>query len=82
MTENSSSSQREYLQDLLEKFTKTQVSLSEKVNRQKDLLSRKSSSKWTQEKKKKANSRLVSATQELNQALEIISQIEIRLSQL
>jgi GTP1/Obg family GTP-binding protein len=82
MTENSSNAQKEYLQDLLEKFTKTQVLLSEKVERQKELLSRKSSNKWTQEKKKKAQSRLTSAIQELNQTLEIISQIEIRLSQL
>ena len=74
-------SQQEYLQKILENFRKTQLALSEKISRQKKLLSRKSSEQWTPEKKKKVLSKISSANQEFNQVSEMISQIEVQLSQ-
>lgn len=82
MKKNEQISRREYLENLLENFKKSQLALSEKISRQKELLSRKSAKKWSPEKRKKALSRINASNQEFNQTTEIVSQIEMQLSQL
>jgi len=74
--------QKTHLQNLLNTFVKLQIASKHKIEKYQDLMQRKSSNKWDDEKKKKAQERLKQALLEYNQSFEIIDQIKIQLSQL
>jgi hypothetical protein len=73
-------SQKEKFEDLLSKFEKLQAGSKNKIDKIQELMSRKSSQKWDESKKKKMKDRLEQATLEYRQSFEIIGQIKDQLS--
>jgi len=73
-------SPKEKFEDLLSKFVKLQAGSKNKIDKIQALMSRKSSQKWDENKKKKMNGRLEQATLEYRQSFEIIEQIKDQLS--
>jgi predicted nucleic acid-binding Zn-ribbon protein len=73
-------SQKEKFEDLLNKFEKLQAGSKNKIDKIQELMSRKSSQKWDESKKKKMKDRLEQATLEYRQSFEIIGQIKDQLS--
>lgn len=71
--------QKTYLQNLLTSFTKIQLASKHKMEKCNELLQRKGSSKWDEEKRKKVNERLKQATIEYSHSAELIDQIRTQL---
>lgn len=74
--------QKAYLEKLLDSFEKKQQELNERSLRQQELLSRKGSQKWPVKKREKLTRRLHETKRELEQALELINQVQLQLKTL
>jgi hypothetical protein len=75
-------SEKEYLDNLLDQFTKIQIDTKGKIERYEDIMNRKSSKKWDASKKQKMTNRLAQARLEYSQTFEIIDQIKNKLTQI
>lgn len=75
-------SEKEYLDNLLNQFTKIQIDTRGKIERYEDVMNRKSSKKWDSGKKQKMINRLAQAKLEYAQTFEIIDQIKNKLTQI
>lgn len=74
--------EKEYLTNLLEQFTKLQIASKDKIEKYQSLMSRKSVATLQKKKKDQMENRLRQAQLEYSQSFEIIDQITIKLSQL
>jgi len=74
--------QKIYLGKLLESFEKKQHELIDRSDRQRELLSRKCSQKWPTKKREKLERRLHETKRDLEQALELINQVQLQIKTL
>lgn len=74
--------EKEYLTNLLDQFTKIQIDTKGKIERYEDIMNRKSSKNWDNAKRQKMTNRLSQARLEYSQTFEIIDQIKNKLTQI
>lgn len=74
--------EKEYLTNLLDQFTKIQIDTKGKIERYEDIMNRKSSKNWDNAKRQKMSNRLSQAKLEYSQTFEIIDQIKNKLTQI
>jgi division protein CdvB (Snf7/Vps24/ESCRT-III family) len=75
-------SQKDYWTIMLKEYSKVYENAKNKIARYEDVMSRKSSKSWSNDKKKKFLNRLTSANKELNESFDIINQLQLKLEQI
>jgi adenylate kinase family enzyme len=74
-------SQKDYWESMLKEYSKVYLNAKDKIVRYEAVMSRKSSKNWSDDKKKKFLNRLTTANKELNEAFDIINQLQLRIGQ-
>lgn len=74
-------SQKDYWESMLKEYSKVYLNARDKIARYEAVMSRKSSKNWSDDKKKKFLNRLTTANKELNEAFDIINQLQLRVGQ-